>query len=421
VLQGQYIPQKPCTNILINSTVSKVLRQKDKYLSSNDGSRSPIRRPRSKPDLEKALSVWAKNHVKTGQVLTDDALHERAKFFMKALPNGEGIQSGPNWLEKFKNKHNLGASKVKKLKLTKSRDALRASAKEKASLPTSSDGFVVPQSPVTATPMSASHSQNSFKQQGSPESYGDAHAYPSNSQSTASLSGSFTDTAASSFSAGPTSPASSFSPDSHPMHSPFLPPGHHSQRFGSFGMSHPQSRPRSQTFPMLTPDQSSYLPVGLESHTAKFVSTSPPQGGMTPIMPQQHQHQQQNHHHHHPQDPLGIDQSIHSSFGSMSSGSTVLQPPPQGIDSSPRLRQQFSSPNGSFHSSFDRTGVPSFEDAQQALELVQMFMQSQFLNGGSDEEVSLLQLKCESLSRLPPPRLSHSISLGQIPEVNLHG
>lgn len=46
------------------STVSKVLRQKEKYLFQDDGSRSPIKRAKGRsPDVERALAVWAKNQV----------------------------------------------------------------------------------------------------------------------------------------------------------------------------------------------------------------------------------------------------------------------------------------------------------------------------------------------------------------------
>lgn len=48
-----------------DSTVSKVLRQKEKYLFQDDGSRSPIKRAKGRsPDLERTLAVWAKNQVR---------------------------------------------------------------------------------------------------------------------------------------------------------------------------------------------------------------------------------------------------------------------------------------------------------------------------------------------------------------------
>lgn len=48
----------------VHSTVSKVLRQKEKYLCQEDGSRSPVKRAKGRsPDIERALAVWARNRV----------------------------------------------------------------------------------------------------------------------------------------------------------------------------------------------------------------------------------------------------------------------------------------------------------------------------------------------------------------------
>ena len=65
-----------------NSTVSKVLRQKEKYLSMDDGNRSPIKRSKGRvPDIEKALSNWARNYQRAGHPLTDAMIREKAHFF----------------------------------------------------------------------------------------------------------------------------------------------------------------------------------------------------------------------------------------------------------------------------------------------------------------------------------------------------
>lgn len=45
--------------------MSKVLRQKDKYLKEDEGTRSPLRRPKGRsPDLERTLGTWARNEVR---------------------------------------------------------------------------------------------------------------------------------------------------------------------------------------------------------------------------------------------------------------------------------------------------------------------------------------------------------------------
>ena len=57
------------------STVSKVLRQKDKFLTQDDGSRSPIKRAKGRsPDIERALAVWAKNQVRFLQLFNMEGL-----------------------------------------------------------------------------------------------------------------------------------------------------------------------------------------------------------------------------------------------------------------------------------------------------------------------------------------------------------
>ena len=63
-----------------------MLRQKEKYLFPDDGSRSPIKRSKGKfPDIERALSVWAKNTRKQGITLTDVMIREKARFFATSL------------------------------------------------------------------------------------------------------------------------------------------------------------------------------------------------------------------------------------------------------------------------------------------------------------------------------------------------
>ncbi|CAN9196467.1 unnamed protein product [Alternaria alternata] len=68
------------------STVSKVLRQKEKYLYQDDGSRSPIKRSKGKfPDIERALSNWARNHQRQGLPLSDAIIREKARFFAQTV------------------------------------------------------------------------------------------------------------------------------------------------------------------------------------------------------------------------------------------------------------------------------------------------------------------------------------------------
>ncbi|KAF2195583.1 CenpB-DNA-bind-domain-containing protein [Zopfia rhizophila CBS 207.26] len=96
------------------STVSKVLRQKEKYLYQDDGSRSPIKRSKGKfPDIERALSNWARNHQRQGLPLSDVMIREKARFFATTIGNSESHlkANSTSWLEKFKQKNNLMRAK----------------------------------------------------------------------------------------------------------------------------------------------------------------------------------------------------------------------------------------------------------------------------------------------------------------------
>ena len=91
-----------------SSTVSKVLRQKEKYLYPEDRSQSPVKRPKGKfPDIERALSNWARNQHKSGIPLTDAAIKEKARFFATTVGNNENPlkTNSTSWLEKFKQKN----------------------------------------------------------------------------------------------------------------------------------------------------------------------------------------------------------------------------------------------------------------------------------------------------------------------------
>ena len=102
-------------NISYFSTVSKVLRQREKYLFPEDRSLSPVKRAKGKfPDIEKALSVWVKNNHKKGLSLTDAAITEQAQRFATGVNHNEGLLklTSASWLEKFKQKNGIGTGKL---------------------------------------------------------------------------------------------------------------------------------------------------------------------------------------------------------------------------------------------------------------------------------------------------------------------
>jgi Tc5 transposase DNA-binding domain len=99
-----------------DSTVSKVLRQKEKYLFPHDGSQSPAKKSKGKfPDIERALANWARNESKRFP-LTDSMIREKARFFAATVGNNESQSklNSTTWLERFKQKNNLGGGKLKK-------------------------------------------------------------------------------------------------------------------------------------------------------------------------------------------------------------------------------------------------------------------------------------------------------------------
>lgn len=93
------------------STVSKILRQKEKYLFPDNGSLSLAKRAAGKlPDIDRALANWVQNSEKYGIQLTDASIKEKARFFAATL-GISGQPTGTGWLEKFKLKNGIGEGK----------------------------------------------------------------------------------------------------------------------------------------------------------------------------------------------------------------------------------------------------------------------------------------------------------------------
>lgn len=238
------------------STVSKVLRQREKYLFPDDGSRSPIKRSKGKfPDIEKALSNWARNHQRQGLPLNDAIIREKAIFFANTVgdPNGRQKVFTSSWLEKFKQKNGLLGAKSRKASVDTVNDsdgAANGTSANPSTAPTPNE--VSPISPTglpNISPLSPTQNQEGLDKDNSDSFVDFSNTYRhSHSQSATSL-----DTAPS-LSTSVASPVSSFFSNE----SPFTPTSQ--SHIGSNS-----SRPRSQTFPMVgidpglvsngTPDQ----------------------------------------------------------------------------------------------------------------------------------------------------------------------
>jgi hypothetical protein len=247
------------TNML-SSTVSKVLRQKEKYLYPDDGSRSPVRKSKGKfPDIERALAVWVRNAKHSGTPLTDSAIREKARHFAITTGVSEAqfkANNGPGWLEKFKQKNNISILKdAPPGKLRR-----KASSQSVMSAATDGEGSGSPAASTMAPSVSQSSNPGQTESADNYLDYGYKHQ---NSVSTTSLSSMYTDTANSAFSTGPASPASPFFPSDHSARpSPSFPSN--SARLqpppsaASAAMQN-QHRPRSQTFPRVAMDPSHYI------------------------------------------------------------------------------------------------------------------------------------------------------------------
>lgn len=356
----------------------------------DDRSLSPVKRAKGNkfPDIERTLSSWVRRSQQQGQILTDEDIKQKARYFAANIhPNSDSHlkTTSSMWLEKFKQKNKLGGARLTRRASEtniptgdslnqESAGPSSASQTPSGTSPKSPNGFTSP-SPLSAKrseeDLNSDHLNEYFAQEN--EEY--RHT---NSQSTTSLSGAFTDTIPSPFSGGPTSPTSpfTFSPDqggswlpSQQSHLP-LPPGNGFQR------------PRSQTFPMLSLDLPFAFSQENEPLTPKYnlPVTSPSSALDSPI------HEIPPH--------FGMDSAISSSplhalHHSSSNGS--MAPPQAGTPIT-----GFQSPHGS-----SAPGSPTQDDARRALDTLLNFI-SQAPSGLVDRDEYLAVLKLTERLRLQP-------------------
>jgi len=220
------------------------------------------------------MTNWAKKQQSNGVPLTDELIRKQALFF-SATVGGRETQmkiNSSSWLEKFKQKNNLGDSKSRKGSMTSpdSPTVLPANVeqesnvKEESMSPTGSSRT----NSSSAVGMSKTRSQDSSGQ-------GDVSNLrkrtPYQSQSNTSLSNAFNDTVSSNFSAASTdinTPAPS--PETNTISASFFPsqPIHQSTAPGN------AQRARSQTFPLAGADQYISPPPSTQSITPKHTSAA---------------------------------------------------------------------------------------------------------------------------------------------------
>ena len=351
------------------STVSKVLRQKEKYLYPEDGSRSPIKRSKGKfPDIERALANWAKNSQRQGLPLSDDLIRDKARFFATTVGGSEchvKVNSSV-WLEKFKQKNELlGAKARTDSDAAESDGGLHPDSKSGSETPSG----ISPISPDSALPGSPGPGQDTMKLS-SPDSYLDftAHYRHAHSQSTTSLITSYSDnTVVSGFSGDLRSPTSPFfSPASSCGPSPCMP----SQQARLPLLASASSlRPRRGTFPTIGAEPSYLTPPGSsEPSTPKYLT----QSMATPALESPMEEMEEP--------SLSIDSTMHqhpqpgtsANTPNLNNSPVSMAPPPNpsmSISPSPRI--------GSSSGVSSPTFPPSQDEARRALEVLMSFFHHQ--------------------------------------------
>lgn len=98
---------------MCNSTVSKILRQRDRYMNpqTKEGSTSPVvKKSKAKlPDFEKTLTNWVKNQLIKQLPIKDEDLRKQVQVFSFSRSD-QAVVSSAAWLEAFKRKNHLVAS-----------------------------------------------------------------------------------------------------------------------------------------------------------------------------------------------------------------------------------------------------------------------------------------------------------------------
>ncbi|OBT64903.1 hypothetical protein VE03_06472 [Pseudogymnoascus sp. 23342-1-I1] len=257
------------------STVSKVLRDKEKFLSLEEPSASPPKRPKGDrvQNIELTLHNWWIKEQGNGSLRTRDEIREKAIKFATILRSQEGLQraNDDQWLDRFVGNHN--AETKQENHTARKKQSRRASETNTSKIATygqisagssvaNTPGGQEPDSPFDFTlPLSRPKDDDDYTP------FGTGEYRLSNSRSTTSLSSTFTDTTVgSSFSGDQSSPATPFSFSPETTQGPFAPPPF----ARAIAPSYPQ-RPRSQTFPMVPVDPDTATTATFPQH-----STSPP-------------------------------------------------------------------------------------------------------------------------------------------------
>ncbi|TDZ23609.1 Tigger transposable element-derived protein 6 [Colletotrichum orbiculare MAFF 240422] len=350
------------------STVSKVLRNKEKYLNPEaDRSQSPAGRRHVKgkfPDIDRAVTSWYRRQHSAGLSPGDDEILEQARHFSRTTHGGSDAGQtksiNTTWLERFKQRNILVAGRL-------SRRASETNITHHSKLSGSPSVGVSSISPASPTgpqsPLSADRSDDDVVHGLGFVNYGESSAYKhSNSQSTTSLNSALTDAGNSSFSGSALSPTATFTFSPDPNAGAFL--NSDASRRVQGGAASNFQRPRSQTFPTLDLEYMNQA-ASTEPMTPKYqpASTAPSSALESPI------YEMTTHH-------FALD---------------------NGIASSPHLHHSSSSSSIAGRSATTPAGSsptsPTQEDARKAADTLLSFFQSTASSGLVDKNEFEVMLK----------------------------
>jgi len=385
--------QRPPVANLANSTVSKVLRQKDRFLNPEDRSSSPLKRNKGKtPDIEKALSTWYRNTIRTGVVVSDGDIKEKYRVFAASTGNSETVAKATSstWLEKFKQKNGIGPGRLtRRASETNIPNGSHTGTASPALTPRGLSSASPPTLP-SPSPVSANRSDEEREGRGYMDFASETGAYEDGGgQSTPSLSGAFTDTAASSFAGSALSPTAPFTFSPDPNTGSFLPDQSRHMPPGSSNFH----RPRSQTFPTLDLEYMNQ-PQTSEALTPKYsVSTTAPSSALDSPM------------HEGSAAPFGMDGAVTSPHLRRSSSNSSMGPRSVGPTGPLSAVSTGSSPTS-----------PSQDDARRAADTLLSFIQSAGAGGIVNAEDYGVILRLTDRLRIHTSAVKGMGGLSRIPE-----
>ncbi|KAF2668392.1 hypothetical protein BT63DRAFT_275165 [Microthyrium microscopicum] len=371
------------------STVSKVLRNKEKYLSQDESAKTQLKAKGKFPDIERALSNWAKNEKKHNRPVTDAQILEKFKHFARTVrdPDQQLKSVNTSWLAGFKQKNGINTSKSRKNSAAEVADTRES---VESSVPTPNISPTSPQIKRDASPsgidiLKEEKLPKKIKSESPPAHFSDAgHGH----RPYASIGSAFTDVGSISFSTDTLSPTPSFFSNTNPFNNQQpVQPVHAGMNTG-----YQNTRPRSQTFPIGTSaDNGSYASTPTsDAQMSHFLMASGPLESTPELLPTAH------------------TQESFLPTTSMSKEGT----------SSPGLGLIASSPLTPA-ASVASVSTPSIDETRRALEVVLTFMNQQHAMNEQEFQVMAklmekLRLQSGHAGEIPGSRL-HSISEAVFP------